>query len=116
VIAAPPSQGCAAGPMAASVAASSRTGYHSLGSAGVAAAPLGADGTATVGDEVTHAARGTPVLLGGADPSLPPLLSPLFPVGKRKKNRVRIMSDIEQVLKVLSHVIDFDNVDENCWP
>ncbi len=85
MIAAPPSQGSAAGPKAGSVAAPSRSGYHSPRSAGVAAAPVpAADGTPTVGDVVTHAARGTPVLLGGADPKLPPLLSPLFAVGKRK--------------------------------
>jgi hypothetical protein len=114
VIAAPPSPGSAAGPMAAGVAAPSHSGYHSPRSAGVAAAPLGADGTPTVGDEVTHEAGGTPVLLGDADSRLPPLLSPLFAL-EREKNRVRIMSDIEQVLKGLSHEIDFDNVDENCW-
>jgi hypothetical protein len=86
VIAASPSQGSAAGPKAGSVAAPSYSGYHSPRSAGVAVAPLGADGTATVGDVVTHAAGGTPVLLGGAvDPRLPPLLSPLSALGKRKK-------------------------------
>ncbi len=81
------SPGSAAGPKAGSVAAApSRTGCHSPRSAGVAAAPLGADGTATVGDVVTHVARGTPVQLdGAADPRLLPLLSPLFAVGKRKK-------------------------------
>jgi hypothetical protein len=105
------SPGSAAGPKAGSVAAPSRTGYHSPRSAGVAAA----DGTPTVGDAVTHAAGGTPVLLGGADPRLLPLLSPLFAL-EREKNRVRIMSDIEQVLKGLSHEIDFGNFDENCWP
>ncbi len=88
-VAAPSRSGChslePAGPKAGSVAAPSRSDYHSLGSAGVAAAPLGADGTATVGDGVTHAAGGTPVQLGGAaDPRLPPLLSSLFAVGKRK--------------------------------
>ncbi len=86
MIAASPSQGSAAGPKAGSEAAPSRTGCHSPRSAGVAAAPLGAaDGTPTVGDVVTHVARGTPVLLGDADPRLPPLLSPLSAVGKRKK-------------------------------
>jgi hypothetical protein len=117
VIAASPNPGSAAGPKAGSMAAPSRSGFHSPGSAGLAAAPLGAaDGTATGGDEVTHVARGTPVQLGGAaDPRLLPLLSPLFAL-EREKNRVRIMSDIEQVLKGLSHEIDFGNVDENCWP
>ncbi len=86
MIAASRNPGSAAGPKAGSVAAPSRSGCHSPGSAGVTAAPLGADdGTPTVGDVVTHAARGTPVQLGGADPRLPPLLSPLSAVGKRKK-------------------------------
>jgi len=71
------------GPKAVSVAAPSRTGYHSPGSAGVAAL-VAADGTPTVGDAVGLAAGGTPVLLGGADPWFPPLLSPLFSLGKRK--------------------------------
>ncbi len=84
MIATSPSQGSAAGAKAVSAAAPSRTGYHSPRSAGVAAAPLGADGTPTVGDVVTHAAGGTPVLLGDADSKLPPLLSPLSAVGKRK--------------------------------
>jgi hypothetical protein len=87
VIAAPPSQGSSGGAKAVSAAAPSRTGYHSPRSAGVAAAPqVAADGTPTVGDGVTHAAGGTPVLLGGAaDPRLPPLLSPLFALEREKK-------------------------------
>ena len=85
MIADSPSQG-SSGDKAGSVAAPSRSGFHSPGSAGVAVAPLGADGTATVGDGVTHAAGGTPVLLGGAaDPRLPPLLSPLFALEREKK-------------------------------